>query len=207
MQLHGYPYAPDASTVIIEMHVDVWRTAGLDELPTGESVARCAKIFSEALRGRPLRSGTSSWTVFRTVVNRRWSHDGRIVLLGDAAHTAHFSIGSGTKLAVEDALALAACVEEQPDLPSALAAYEAERRPVVESVQRAAAASLRWFEDAARYVDQPPRQFAFNLLTRSRRVTHDNLRLRDRAFTDAVERDFGCPPGTPPMFTRSGCAA
>ncbi|WP_236245739.1 bifunctional salicylyl-CoA 5-hydroxylase/oxidoreductase [Streptomyces sp. CC210A] len=201
MQLHGYPYAPDASTVIIEMHEDVWRAAGLDELPTGESVARCAKIFSEALRGRPLRSGTSSWTVFRTVVNRRWSHDGRIVLLGDAAHTAHFSIGSGTKLAVEDALALAACVEEQPDLPSALAAYEAERRPVVESVQRAAAASLRWFEDAARYVDQPPRQFAFNLLTRSRRVTHDNLRLRDRAFTDAVERDFGCPPGTPPMFT------
>ncbi|WP_236242470.1 bifunctional salicylyl-CoA 5-hydroxylase/oxidoreductase [Streptomyces sp. CC228A] len=201
MQLHGYPYAPDASTVIIEMHEDVWRAAGLDELPTGESVARCAKIFSEALRGRPLRSGTSSWTVFRTVVNRRWSHDGRIVLLGDAAHTAHFSIGSGTKLAVEDALALAACVEEQPDLPAALTAYEAERRPVVESVQRAAAASLRWFEDTARYVDQPPRQFAFNLLTRSRRVTHGNLRLRDRAFTDAVERDFGCPPDTPPMFT------
>ncbi|MDQ0940091.1 2,4-dienoyl-CoA reductase-like NADH-dependent reductase (Old Yellow Enzyme family) [Streptomyces sp. V1I1] len=123
------------------------------------------------------------------------------MLLGDAAHTAHFSIGSGTKLAVEDALALAACVEEQPDLPAALAAYETERRPVVESTQRAAAASLRWFEELAGYLDQPPRQFAFNLLTRSRRVTHDNLRLRDPAFTDAVERDFGCPPGTPPMFT------
>ncbi len=159
------------------------------------------------MRGRPLRSGTSSWTVFRTVVNRRWSHDGRIVLLGDAAHTAHFSIGSGTKLAVEDALALAACVEEQPDLPTALTAYEAERRPVVESVQRAAAASLRWFEDTARYVDQPPRQFAFNLLTRSRRVTHGNLRLRDRAFTDAVERDFGCPRTPRPCSPRSGCAA
>ncbi|GAA4896419.1 hypothetical protein GCM10023237_13600 [Streptomyces coeruleoprunus] len=218
MQLHGYPYArPSAghhsatrpsgrqhhsgsSTVIIEMREEVWRAAGLDELDTDESVARCAKIFSEPLRGRPLRSNNSAWTAFRTVVNDRWSH-GNTVLLGDAAHTAHFSIGSGTKLAVEDALALAACVEEQPDLPSALAAYETERRPVVESTQRAAAASLRWFEDIAGYVDQPARQFAFNLLTRSRRVTHDNLRLRDRAFTDAVERDFGCEPGTPPMFT------
>ncbi|NEE47060.1 bifunctional salicylyl-CoA 5-hydroxylase/oxidoreductase, partial [Streptomyces sp. SID8455] len=97
---------------------------------------------------------------------------------GDAAHTAHFSIGSGTKLAVEDALALAASIEEQPDLSAALAGYEAERRPVVASTQRAAAASLRWFEELAGYVDQPPRRFAFNLLTRSRRVTHDNLRLR-----------------------------
>ncbi|WP_175408223.1 bifunctional salicylyl-CoA 5-hydroxylase/oxidoreductase [Streptomyces sp. TRM64462] len=201
MQLHGYPYAADSSTVIIEMREEVWRAAGFDELDTGESVARCAKIFSEALRGRPLRAGHSTWTTFRTVVNERWSHDGRIVLLGDAAHTAHFSIGSGTKLAVEDALALAACVEEQPTLGRALTAYEEERRPVVASTQRAAAASLRWFEELAGYVDQPPRQFAFNLLTRSRRVTHDNLRLRDPAFTDAVERDFGCPPGTPPMFT------
>ncbi|MFG3497287.1 bifunctional salicylyl-CoA 5-hydroxylase/oxidoreductase [Streptomyces sp. NPDC047928] len=200
MQLHGYPFSPDASTVIVEMREEVWRTAGFDELGTDESIARCAKIFSEALRGRPLRSNASAWTAFRTVVNERWSH-GNTVLLGDAAHTAHFSIGSGTKLAVEDALALAACVEEQPDLGRALTAYEAERRPVVESTQRAAAASLRWFEDLAGHLDQPPRRFAFNLLTRSRRVTHGNLRLRDPLFTDAVERDFGCPPGTPPMFT------
>ncbi|MET9801599.1 bifunctional salicylyl-CoA 5-hydroxylase/oxidoreductase [Streptomyces sp. NPDC006368] len=218
MQLHGYPYArpaPDhhpstnpsgqrspsgASTVIIEMREEVWRAAGFDELDEQESIARCAKLFSEALRGRPLTSNKSTWTAFRTVVNDRWSH-GNTVLLGDAAHTAHFSIGSGTKLAVEDALALAACVEEQPGLAEALAAYEAERRPVVESTQRAAAASLRWFEELAGYVDQPPRRFAFNLLTRSRRVTHDNLRLRDPRFTGAVEREFGCPPGTPPMFT------
>ncbi|OIJ94355.1 oxidoreductase [Streptomyces sp. MUSC 14] len=200
MQLHGYPYAADASTVIVEMREEVWRAAGFEEPAPAESVERCAKIFSAALRGRPLRSNKSAWTTFGTVVNDRWSHD-NVVLLGDAAHTAHFSIGSGTKLAVEDALALAACLEEQPDVPRALAAYEEERRPVVASTQRAARASLEWFEDLARYRAQPPRQFAFNLLTRSRRVTHDNLRLRDSHFTAAVEREFGCPPGTPPMFT------
>ncbi|MFJ5772700.1 bifunctional salicylyl-CoA 5-hydroxylase/oxidoreductase [Streptomyces sp. NPDC093094] len=200
MQLHGYPYADDASTVIIEMREEVWHAAGFDEGDPAASVERCAKIFSEALGGRPLRSNNSAWTVFRTVVNDRWSHE-NLVLLGDAAHTAHFSIGSGTKLAVEDALALAACLRERPDTASALAAYEEERRPVVASTQRAARASLAWFEDLALYLDQPPRQFAFNLLTRSRRVTHDNLRLRDAHFTEAVEREFGCAPGTPPMFT------
>ncbi|WP_240797806.1 bifunctional salicylyl-CoA 5-hydroxylase/oxidoreductase [Streptomyces sp. F001] len=218
MQLHGYPYArpsPDhhpstrpsgppnqfgASTVIVEMREEVWRAAGFDELDEQESINRCAKIFADALRGRPLRSNNSTWTTFRTVVNERWSHN-NVVLLGDAAHTAHFSIGSGTKLAVEDALALAACLEEQPSLQRALAAYEEERKPVVASTQRAARASLEWFENLELYLGRPSRQFAFNLLTRSRRVTHDNLRLRDAHFTEAVEREFGCPPGTPPMFT------
>ncbi|MFK0119021.1 bifunctional salicylyl-CoA 5-hydroxylase/oxidoreductase [Streptomyces sp. NPDC090994] len=200
MQLHGYPYAPDASTVIIEMRDEVWRAAGFDGLDVAASTARCAKIFANALRGRPLRSGSSAWTTFRTVVNDRWSH-GNTVLLGDAAHTAHFSIGSGTRLAVEDALALAACLSEQPTTERALAAYEAERRPVVASVQRAARASLEWFESPARHLGRPPRQFAFDLLTRSRRVTHANLRLRDPRCTESAEREFGCPPGTPPMFT------
>ncbi|MCN9242946.1 bifunctional salicylyl-CoA 5-hydroxylase/oxidoreductase [Streptomyces sp. RY43-2] len=217
MQLHGYPYArpttaadtpsgassdtsAGASTVIIEMREEVWRAAGFAELDTAETIERCAKIFADALQGRPLRSNNSAWTAFRTVVNAHWSHD-NLVLLGDAAHTAHFSIGSGTKLAVEDALALVACLEEHPSLREALTAYEEERRPVVASTQRAARASLEWFENLALYLDQPARQFAFNLLTRSRRVTHDNLRLRDARFTEAVERDFGCPPGTPPMFT------
>ncbi|MFD4645439.1 bifunctional salicylyl-CoA 5-hydroxylase/oxidoreductase [Streptomyces sp. NPDC058441] len=200
MQLHGYPYTGGDSTVIVEMREEVWRAAGFDELDVSESVERCAKIFTEALGGRGLRSNNSAWTAFRTVVNEKWSH-GNVVLVGDAAHTAHFSIGSGTKLAVEDALALAACLQEQPTTAEALAAYEAERRPVVASTQRAARASLEWFENIGLYLGQPARQFAFNLLTRSRRVTHDNLRLRDPRFTEAVERDFGCPPGAPPMFT------
>ncbi|MFE2282461.1 bifunctional salicylyl-CoA 5-hydroxylase/oxidoreductase [Streptomyces sp. NPDC059454] len=200
MQLHGYPYSTDASTVIVEMRDEVWHAAGFDGTDGAESVQRCAKIFSDALGGRPLKSNDSAWTTFRTVVNERWSH-GNVVLLGDAAHTAHFSIGSGTKLAVEDALALAACLDEQPSLETALTAYETERRPVVASTQRAARASLEWFENLPLYVAQPSRRFAFNLLTRSRRVTHDNLRLRDARFTESVEREFGCPPGTPPMFT------
>ncbi|MFB9465300.1 bifunctional salicylyl-CoA 5-hydroxylase/oxidoreductase [Streptomyces cinereospinus] len=200
LQLHGYPFSPDVSTVIVEMREEVWHAAGFDELGDRESVERCAKIFADALGGRPLRSNHSAWTTFRTVVNDRWSH-GNVVLLGDAAHTAHFSIGSGTKLAVEDALALAACLTEQPTVGTALAAYEEERRPVVASTQRAARASLEWFENLALHLGRRPRQFAFDLLTRSRRVTHGNLRLRDPHFTAEVEREFGCPPGTPPMFT------
>ncbi|AUH39877.1 bifunctional salicylyl-CoA 5-hydroxylase/oxidoreductase [Streptomyces sp. CMB-StM0423] len=209
MQLHGYPYAvspEEASTVIVEMREEVWRRAGLDACGEEETAKRCAAYFADALGGRPLTGNRSQWTAFRTVVNDRWWHEpspggGAVVLLGDAAHTAHFSVGSGTKLAVEDALALAACVEEQPDVPAALAAYEAERKPVVASTQRAAHASREWFEDLARHLGRPPRQFAFDLLTRSRRITHDNLRLRDPGFVAAVEREAGVPEGTPPMFT------
>ncbi|MBH1938506.1 bifunctional salicylyl-CoA 5-hydroxylase/oxidoreductase [Streptomyces sp. AV19] len=200
MQLHGYPYAPGASTVIIEMREEVWRRAGFDRMSEGETLDACGAVFSGVLRGARLRSNRSSWTAFRTVTNERWSY-GRTVLIGDAAHTAHFSIGSGTKLAVEDALSLAGQVTAHGDVPAALAAYEAERRPLVESAQRAARASLEWFEELATRRDQPPRRFAFDLLTRSRRVTHDNLRLRDAAFVAAVEEEAGIPPGTPPMFT------
>src|SRR5262249_39079714 len=121
--------------------------------------------------------------------NRRWCTD-NVVLLGDAAHTAHFSIGSGTKLAMEDAVALAWAFRSfGEDVPGATAAYEAERRPVVESTQRAAQGSLEWFEGIGRYADQDRLQFAFNLLTRSRRVTYDNLRLRDPEFVQSVHPD------------------
>ncbi|WP_344276048.1 FAD-dependent monooxygenase [Streptomyces hebeiensis] len=180
-------------------------TAEVASVTSSTSTVSSASAASAA-SSRPAASPTpgaaraSAWTAFRTVVTERWSH-GRTVLIGDAAHTAHFSIGSGTKLAMEDALALAACLEEERDLPAALAAYERERRPVVASTQRAALASLRWFEELATHTGRPPRQFAFGLLTRSRRVTHGNLRLRDPGFTRSVEDEFGCPPGTPPMFT------
>ena len=132
-----------------------------------------------------------------------------MVLLGDAAHTAHFSIGSGTKLAMEDALALAACLHEQSDVDTALTAYEAERRPVVVSTQRAAQASLEWFENLEQYVHQEPLRFAFNIMTRSRRVTYDNLRVRDPEFVSAVDTWFtehearrgqGSGEVRPPMF-------
>src|SRR4029078_5765614 len=142
----------------------------------------------------------SRWIRFPTVRTRAW-RDGNVLLIGDAAHTAHFSIGSATKLAMEDALALAACLHENATVGDALAAYEAERRPVVESSQRAAQASLEWFENISQYTQQEPLQFAFNLLTRSRRVTYGNLELRDPEFVRSVDRWFsGERDPSPPMF-------
>jgi anthraniloyl-CoA monooxygenase len=198
MQIHGYPYDATGSTFIVEMHERVWRAAGFSapSLAPGQSdevsVARVGELFADVVGGHRLIANNSRWIDFATVRNASWHHR-NVVLLGDAAHTAHFSIGSGTKLAMEDALALAAGLREQPDVPGALAAYEAERRPVVASTQRAAQASLEWFENLGQYVHQPPLRFAFNLLTRSRRVTHENLRLRDPEFVDRVDDWFSSP--------------
>ncbi len=198
MQVHAYPFDATMSTIIVEMHEDVWRRAGFDARPAsgfapGESdltsIEVCEKLLGDVLQGHPLLPNNSKWVSFTTVRNAAWHH-GNVVLLGDAAHTAHFSIGSGTKLAMEDALALAACLHEQPDVATALAAYETERRPVVASTQRAAQASLEWFENIHTYVGQEPLQFAFNLMTRSRRVTYDNLRLRDEDFVRGVDSTF-----------------
>jgi anthraniloyl-CoA monooxygenase len=219
MQLHGYPYDASGSTFIVEMHDDVWRAAGFgrlaaDGLAAGESdlpsIARISELFQGVLGGHRLLANNSRWLSFATLRCGSW-RDGNVVLLGDAAHTAHFSIGSGTKLAMEDALALAACLHEHAGqgLPAALDAYEAERKPVVASTQRAAQASLEWFENLGQYVGQEPEQFAFNIMTRSRRVTHENLRLRDPEFTARMDTWFagyckrrGVAPGdvVPPMF-------
>ncbi|MFJ3963517.1 FAD-dependent monooxygenase [Streptomyces sp. NPDC090036] len=202
LQVHAYPYDATRSTFIVEMTEDAWRRAGFEEFadrdhPPGtsdeESIRRCEELLAGHLDGHRLIPNNSKWLRFTTVRNRTWRHE-NVVLLGDAAHTAHFSIGSGTKLAMEDALVLAASLHEHPDVPTALAAYEEERRPVVESTQRAAQASLEWFEHIDRYAGQDPHQFAFNLLTRSRRVTYDNLRVRDEGFTSAVNRASGVPP-------------
>jgi anthraniloyl-CoA monooxygenase len=218
-QAHAYPYDETMSTFIVEAHEDAWRRAGLDAGPEGslapgqsdlEGVAFCERLFGEALGGRPLIANNSRWINFLTVRCGSW-RAGNVVLLGDAAHTAHFSIGSGTKLAMEDAVALAWAFRADAGLRSgvgaALDAYEAERRPIVESTQRAAQASLEWFESLPQFVDQSRLQFAFNLLTRSRRVTYDNLRLRDPEFVSAVDAEFAAglgdfpPRPRPPMFT------
>ncbi|MGE5288164.1 MAG: bifunctional salicylyl-CoA 5-hydroxylase/oxidoreductase [Micromonosporaceae bacterium] len=211
MQVHGYPYSRDASTFILEMHSDVWRRAGFADLaagglPPGESdeasIALIRDVCAGVLRGHEIFGNNSRWLNFTTVRCATWRH-GNVVLLGDAAHTAHFSVGSGTKLAMEDALALAACLHEQPDQAAALAAYDAERRPVVASTQRAAQASLEWFENIGQYTDQDPPQFAFNINTRSRRVTYDNLRLRDPEFVAGLDQWFAAGQGgevCPPMF-------
>ncbi|MFB7181085.1 FAD-dependent monooxygenase [Streptomyces sp. NPDC056257] len=202
LQVHAYPYDATRSTFIVEMEEEAWRRAGFEEFaaldhPPGtsdeDSIRFCEELLADHLDGHRLLPNNSKWLRFTTVRNRTWRHE-NVVLLGDAAHTAHFSIGSGTKLAMEDALVLAASLHEHPDVPSALAAYEDERKPVVESTQRAAQASLEWFEHIDRYTGQDPHQFAFNLLTRSRRVTYDNLRVRDEKFTTAVNRSSTVPP-------------
>jgi anthraniloyl-CoA monooxygenase len=211
-QAHAYPYDERMSTFIVETHEQVWEAAGLgtpDAPLMGPGVSDvagvqfCEQLFAEELGGRELIANNSKWINFVTVRNRRWCVD-NMVLIGDAAHTAHFSIGSGTKLAMEDAAALAwAFRSHDARVWSATAAYENERRPVVESTQRAAQASLEWFEGLSRYANQERTQFAFNLLTRSRRVTYENLALRDPAFVHGVDAEFAgrsqAPP-RPPMF-------
>ena len=198
MQVHGYPYDATGSTFIVEMHEKVWAAAGFAglapaSLPPGQSdeasIARIAELLADIIGDHAIEANNSKWITFGTLRCRSWRHR-NVVLLGDAAHTAHFSIGSGTKLAMEDALALAACLNEQPGVDAALEAYETERRPVVESTQRAAQASLEWFENLGQYTHQCPEQFAFNIITRSRRVTHENLRLRDPEFTASVDAWF-----------------
>ncbi|WP_188194764.1 bifunctional salicylyl-CoA 5-hydroxylase/oxidoreductase [Nonomuraea sp. SYSU D8015] len=212
MQIHGYPYSASGSTFIVEMHEEVWRRAGFDateneSFPPGVSdehaVKKIKEIFAGELAGHQVLTNNSKWLNFTTVRNERW-YDGNVVLLGDAAHTAHFSIGSGTKLAMEDALALAACLHEHPSLGEALEAYQRERKPVVESTQRAAQASLEWFENIGMYAGQDPVQFCFNLLTRSRRITFENLKERDPEFAHRVEAAFaeasGADEVAPAMF-------
>jgi anthraniloyl-CoA monooxygenase len=211
MQIHGYPFSAEQSTLIVEMHPDVWERGFADiassDLRAGQndeaSIARIAELFADELGGHGIQANNSRWLTFTTVRNDRW-HRGNVVLVGDAAHTAHFSIGSGTKLALEDALALAAAMNENADVASALAAYDGERRPVVLSTQRAAQASLEWFENIGQYTRQGPLQFAFNLLTRSRRITREGLALRDPDFAALIDADFAAAVGqrrpAPAMF-------
>lgn len=219
-QAHAYQFDGDTSTFIVETPEAVWKAAGLDTMSKEDSIAYCERLFARHLDGHPLMSnaahlrGSAQWIRFPRVVCRTWvHHNGRqpVVLMGDAAHTAHFSIGSGTKLALEDAIELARCIGRSGgDLPRALADYQAVRSVEVLKIQNAARNSTEWFENVARYVHLPPAQFAYSLLTRSQRISHENLRLRDAGYVAGHEDWLAAAAGVqrrpgqgplPPMLT------
>jgi anthraniloyl-CoA monooxygenase len=213
-QAHAYRFDRDTSTFIVETPEEVWQAAGLDRMSREEGIAFCERLFARYLDGHPLMSNArhlrgSAWINFQRVSNRTWlnlASPAPIVLVGDAAHTAHFSVGSGTKLALEDAIALAGAVAGGGDLAAALARYEAERSLEVLKIQNAARNSTEWFEHVDRYAGFEAEQFAYSLLTRSQRISHENLRLRDRTFVAGVEAWFAArshlpAKPVPPMFT------
>ncbi len=200
-QAHAYQFDADTSTFIVETPEDVWRAHGLDRMEQPEAVAFCEKLFAKYLDGNALISnaahlrGSAIWIRFPRVVCGRWTHridiDGRavpVVLMGDAAHTAHFSIGSGTKLALEDAIDLAREFDRDEPLDEVLQAYEARRSVEVLKIQNAARNSTEWFENVQRYSGMEIEQFAYSLLTRSQRISHENLRLRDAAWLGGYEQ-------------------
>ncbi len=211
-QVHAYRFDQSTATWIVETSEETWRKAGLDKAGEAATAAYCEKLFADDLDGHPLLANRSLWRTFPTVRCERWTHD-RIALLGDAAHTAHFSIGSGTKLAMEDSIALAEAFACNEDVARGLADYETSRQDVVGRLQHAAQVSLEWFENTQRYQEFELLQFAISLLSRSKRVTYDNLGLRDPHFIAAVDMWFAekvaketglavmSDPPPKPMFT------
>ncbi|MBQ5965701.1 bifunctional salicylyl-CoA 5-hydroxylase/oxidoreductase [Massilia sp. ZL223] len=223
-QAHAYQYDGATSTFIVETLESTWRAAGLEEMDQQQALAFCERLFARHLDGHALMAnaahlrGSAMWIRFPRLACRNWVHrlelDGRrvpLVLMGDAAHTAHFSIGSGTKLALEDAIELAGALDGG-DMDAALARYQDLRMVEVLKLQSAARNSMEWFENVARYSAMEAGQFAYSLLTRSQRLSHENLRLRDPAYVAGFERWFaeraareaGLPPPqapVPPMFT------
>lgn len=224
-QAHAYQYDGETSTFIIETLDATWRASGLADMNQAEALAFCERLFMRHLDGQPLMAnaahlrGSNMWIRFPRLACRQWVHavevDGRrvpLALMGDAAHTAHFSIGSGTKLALEDAIGLADELGDEGDLFAALARYQEARLVEVLKLQSAARNSMEWFENVARYTAMEAEQFAYSLLTRSQRLSHANLRLRDAAYVDGFERRFAiaaarqagvAPPSgpVPPIFT------
>ena len=193
---HAYRFAPDCSTFIVECSEETWRNFGFDRMDQAEAIAACEKLFAKYLDGHSLQSnaahlvGSAAWLNFRRIKCERWS-TGNVILLGDAAHTAHFSVGSGTKLALEDAIKLADVLNRPGlSLEAAMDEYVAERNLEVLKLQNSARNSTEWFETLERYTHFEPLQFAYSLLTRSQRISHENLRLRDREWLEGVERWF-----------------
>ena len=195
---HSYKFSPALSTFIVECGPETWAKAGFAGMTEAETCDRLAAIFSDDLRGAPLLTNNFvRWLNFTLVRNRRWWTD-RVVLLGDALHTAHFSIGSGTKLALEDAIALAKAFAERGEVADALPYFQQQRKPIVDGVQDAALESLRWFENMGDDFALDPIVFAYRLMTRSGRIDKEKLRRRDQAFVSAYERAVGAPPIGPP---------
>ncbi|HZY99586.1 MAG TPA: bifunctional salicylyl-CoA 5-hydroxylase/oxidoreductase [Candidatus Baltobacteraceae bacterium] len=212
--VHAYRFDEQLSTFIVECREETWLAHGLDAAGTDETIAFCERMFGQYLQGHELMANSAhlrgrDWLNFTRVSNDAWIHE-NVVLMGDAAHTAHFSVGSGTKLAMEDAIGLAEALTTQRDLSVALEQYVSARRLEVLKLQNAARNSTEWFENVARYANLPGEQFAYSLLTRSQRIGHENLRLRDTTYVEAVERWFaganapersGAASPVPPMFT------
>ncbi|HEX6885130.1 MAG TPA: FAD-dependent monooxygenase [Planctomycetota bacterium] len=206
-QVHAYPFqrgAETLSTWIVECHEDVWKRAGFERASEQETVRYLEDLFAPDLDGHPLLTNKSVWRSFPVIRCGTWVR-GSTVLVGDAAHTAHFSIGSGTKLAMEDAIELVRALQDEPrGVPAALRLYEQRRTGEVARLQRAARTSMEWFEHCARYVKQPPLEFTFNLMTRSKRITYDNLRQRDPELVARVAEAFlarEAPAGPEPGAT------
>jgi anthraniloyl-CoA monooxygenase len=184
---HSYKFNKSQSTFIVECGEATWRNAGFDKKNEAETLAYLRRVFEDDLGGHELlANNVVRWVNFPLVKNRNWRHE-NVVLLGDALHTAHFSIGSGTKLALEDSIALAECFAERPDVTKALQEFERTRRPVVEALQDAAFSSLLALENIAEDWSLDPLPFAYKLMTRSGRVTHEKLKKRDPEFAGAYE--------------------
>jgi anthraniloyl-CoA monooxygenase len=208
-QIHAYQFSKDLSTVIVETREETWAAHGLDKANVDQSIAFCEKLFARYLSDAPLLSNArhlrgSAWLNFSRVLCRRW-HDGTRVLIGDAAHTAHFSIGSGTKLAMEDAISLVQHVSHAGDVASGLESYQTERSVEALKLQNAARNRMEWFENVARYENMEPLQFAYSLLSGSQRIGHANLRVRDAQFIHRIETELAGKCGSanqprPPMF-------
>jgi 2-polyprenyl-6-methoxyphenol hydroxylase-like FAD-dependent oxidoreductase len=189
---HHYRYADDLSTFIVEVDQATFAKAGFARMSEAETRATCERVFAEALGGHPLISNNSVWRQFPIVHNARWSHGNR-VLLGDALHTAHFSIGSGTRLAIEDAIALDKALAAHGDVPAALAAYEAARRPILEKLVAGANGSAEWYEHFPEHMRLAPIDFAMSYVTRSGRIDIERLRRLSPRFVERYERERGGP--------------
>lgn len=206
---HVYQFDDNTATFIVETLPETWDKWGFEAMSKEETVETCRKIFERHLGGHELMSnaahlrGSAVWMQFPRVICQKWYHE-NVVLMGDAAATGHFSIGSGSRLAFDSAIALAEYLHSEPDMQAAFQRYQDERRVEVLRLQSAARNSLEWFEEVERYLDLPPEQFAYSLLTRSQRISHENLRLRDpkwlRSAEDWFQKQAGGQPGRAPMF-------